>query len=109
MTKMKKFWILVVLAMALSVMTVSAAVTECVDASGNPQAGPGAYPMYNDTGVVTNVSAGKICVDATSYDVAPNETYNCGNTSAMIDNACTYTTYWTGFLGDGTVTCTDSG
>lgn len=104
--------ILVMLASLMMLCVISsvyAAVTECVDASGNPQAGPGAYPMYNDTGVVTNVTLGQICVDAINYDVVPNVTYNCGNTSAMIDNVCTYTTYFTGFLGDGTVTCTNVG
>jgi len=109
--KINKMWLVLVAAMVLvlSAVSVSAAVTECVDASGNPQAGPGAYPMYNDTGVVTNVTAGNVCVDATSYNIDPNATYNCGNTSVMIDNACTYTTYYTGFLGDGTVACTNAG
>jgi hypothetical protein len=77
--------------------SVSAAVTGCVNAY-----------QYNDTGNVTNVTVGNVCVNATSYDVNPTVAVHCGSPLYnCVADAQSATQYYLGYLGTGTCTATD--
>ena len=89
------------LALALYSGSASAAVTGCVDVGAG-----GAYYTYNDTGNVTNVTAGRVCIYETNYDVNASAAGSCSATWAnYTDGACQYTRFYVGFAGDGTDTC----
>lgn len=90
-----------VLLITMLAMYVNAAVTGCMDETSTPVA----Y-KYNDTGVIKNVTAGRVCIDATDYDVAPTVAVNCDDDWAnYTDGGCLYSGFYVGYAGDGTTTC----
>lgn len=94
-----------VLLITMLAMYVNAAVTGCMDETSTPVA----Y-KYNDTGVIKNVTAGRVCIDATDYDVPPNASVYCSDSWAnYTDGACAYTRFYVGYAGDGTTTCVATG
>jgi len=103
--------VLMVTLMAISAMTVSAAVTSCINAAGAAVVDDtGGWPAYNDTGVVTNVGVGKVCINAVDYNVSANSSGFCSDAwAAYVDGACTYASYYVGYSGDGSATCVATG
>jgi len=105
--KANKMWLVLiaVMVLALSAISVNAAVTGCMDGLGAPS-----EYFYNDTGVILNVSAGNVCINETDYDVDPTAAVNCAdNWANYTDGACEYTRYYVGYAGDGTATCVAAG
>jgi len=105
--KANKIWLVLiaVMVLALSAISVNAAVTGCMDELGAPS-----EYLYNDTGVITNVSAGNVCINETDYDVNPTAAVNCAdNWANYSDGACKYTRFYVGYAGDGTATCVETG
>jgi hypothetical protein len=94
-----------VLLMTILAMYVNAAVTGCMDETSAPSA----Y-KYNDTGVIKNVTAGNVCINATDYDVDPTAAVYCSDSWAnYTDGWCAYTRFYVGYAGDGTATCVATG
>ena len=102
--------ILASIMMLCMISAVSAAITECIDAAGNPVAdNTGAWPAYNDTGVTTNVTAGRVCINVTDYDVVPGPGGYCGIWSECIAAACSYDEYYVGYTDTGEGNCYSAG
>ena len=101
----EKIWLVLVamMVLALSAISVNAAVTGCMDELGAPSP----Y-LYNDTGTITNVTAGNVCINETDYDVAPTADVNCAEWYDCVVDACSADEYYVGYAGDGTSTCDNS-
>ena len=107
---MNKYLYLLPIVLLLSLGLATAAVTECINAAGAPVVdNTGAWPSYNDTGVVTNVGAGNVCINVSDYNVNPTLTYNCDVWYDYVDGACSVQDYYVGYSGDGSATCVATG
>ena len=93
----------------LSIVSVQAAVTNCTNSSGGNVTTNGAYFAYWDdvASEIKNVSTGNVCINKTLYNVAPTSLYFCGNVSVMVNQACTYDFFYTGFVGNFTANCSN--
>ena len=101
--------VFVVFGLILSAGLATAAIEGCINTTFEPVADDtGAWPMYNDTGTITNVTEGAVCVSATDYNVTSNETYNCDEWYNYVDGDCSEESYWVGFRGVGDMSCTDT-
>lgn len=56
--------------------------------------------------VDNNVTTGNVCINSTSYDVNPTSGVNCAVWYDCVTNYTTANEYLTGYIGDGTSSCT---
>jgi len=94
----KLFYILPIL-LLLSLGLATAVADGCTNA----------YTWHDSILGDQNVSIGKVCINATSYDVAPILGVKCSEWYDYVDGACVIQTYYVGYKGDGTATCDATG
>ncbi len=107
----KQIWLvfLAVLVLALSAISVQAAIVGCINSTDQPVSdNTGGWPKYNDTGTITNVTEGKVCINTTNYDVNSSSGAYCTIYHDCAISSCSAQNVALGYLGNGTNTCTQT-